>query len=380
MTGPSFARHMAALPATVPFVGPEQQERERGRPFAARLGANENGFGPSPRAVAAMQAAAAGIWRYGDPTSWQLRSALASRLGLDPAAIVVGEGIDGLLGLTARLMLAPGDVAVTSDGAYPTFSYHVAGVGGRLVREPYRGDRVDAAALAAAAQREGARIVYLANPDNPMGGWLSAEEVRALRQALPAETLLCLDEAYAEFAPEGASPPLDAGDRGVLRFRTFSKAHGLAGLRIGYALGHPDMVAGYERIRNHFAVSRMAQAAALAALEDTGHLARTVSRVADARVRLTGIAAANGLAALPSAANFVAIDCGRDGAFAKAVLAGLLARDVFVRMPGVAPLDRCIRVSCGPEEELALFDRALPGAIADACALSGGGAPCAQAV
>ncbi|GMG81269.1 pyridoxal phosphate-dependent aminotransferase [Paralimibaculum aggregatum] len=363
MSRPPFAPLVAGLPATVPFVGPEQQERERGRPFAARLGANESGFGPSPRAVAAMQAAAAGMWRYCDPQSADLKAALAAHHGIDPAAILVGEGIDGLLGLTVRLFVAPGDAVVTSAGAYPTFNYHVAGYGGRLVTRPYRADREDVTALAEAARSSGARLVYLANPDNPMGSWHGQEAIAALLDALPEGCLLCLDEAYVELAPEGTAPDWNIEDTRLIRFRTFSKAQGLAGLRIGYAVGHPELIAGYDRIRNHFGVNAMAQAAALAALEDPGHLAAVRAAVADCRLRIGAIAAANGLAALPSATNFVAIDCGHDGAFARAVLAGLLARDIFVRMPGVAPLDRCIRVSCAPEREIDLFQAALPGAL-----------------
>ena len=120
----------AGLPATVPFVGPETLERRSGRLFAARLGANENGFGPSPRAVAAMQAAATEAWKYGDPTSHDLRAALAARLDCTPDHLVVGEGIDGLLGLAVRLLVGPGDRVVTSLGGYPTFDFHVAGFGG----------------------------------------------------------------------------------------------------------------------------------------------------------------------------------------------------------------------------------------------------------
>jgi histidinol-phosphate aminotransferase len=366
MTSPSFTSLVAGLPATVPFVGPEAQERARGAPFAARLGANELGFGPSPGAVEAMRAAAPEAWRYGDPENHDLKAALAAEHGLPPEAIVVGEGIDGLLGLTVRLFCAPGDRVVTSAGAYPTFNYHVAGFGAELVTVPYRDDAEDPEALADAARRTGARLVYLSNPDNPMGTWHGAARIAVLLAALPAGCVLCLDEAYAEFAPQGTAPAWDTDDPRLVRFRTFSKAHGLAGLRVAWAVAHPEIAAGFDRIRNHFGVNRMAQAAALAALADSGHLARVRAEVDRARERICGIARANGLAPVPSAANFVAVDCGGDGAFARRVLEGLLARGIFVRMPGVAPLDRCIRVTCGPEAEMAAFAEALPGALAAA--------------
>ena len=365
----------ASLPAAVPFVGPEALERARGRPFAARLGANESGFGPSPAALAAMRDAAADAWMYGDPECFELRAALASRHGVPMASVVVGGGIDGLLGDLVRLVVAPGDPVVTSAGAYPTFAYHVAGHGGRLHAVPYAGDHEDAGALAARAAETGARLVYLANPDNPMGSWHDAAAIGRLLDRLPSGALLALDEAYADTAPEGAVPPLDPGDARVIRLRTFSKAHGLAGLRIGYALGHPELVAAFDRVRLHFGVSRVAQAAALASLGDEAHLAATVARIAEAREGIAAIARACGLAPLPSAANFVAVDCGGDGALARRVLDGLAARGVFVRMPGVAPLDRCIRVSCGRAEDLDRLAAALPEALADARRPAGGDPP-----
>ncbi|RDC74971.1 pyridoxal phosphate-dependent aminotransferase [Rhodovulum sp. 12E13] len=353
----------ASLPFAVPFVGPETQVRARGRPFAARLGANECGFGPSPRVIEALRAAAPEAWMYGDAESWELRQALAAHHGVPMESVIVGEGIDGLLGYLVRLLVAPGETVVTSAGAYPTFAYHVAGYGGALHAVPYRGDFEDTEALVAAAAQTGAKLVYLANPDNPMGSWHEAGQIAAALDALPARALMVLDEAYADFAPAAAIPPVDPADRRVIRMRTFSKAHGLAGMRVGYAIGHPDLIAAFHKVRNHFGMCRLSQTAALASLSDPEHLAATVAKIDAAKAELGRIAAAHGLSALPSATNFVAIDCGADGGFAHALLRELVSRDVFVRMPGVAPLDRCIRVSAGPEADLAAFARALPEAL-----------------
>ena len=352
-----------SLPDTVPFVGPETLERQRGAAFRARLGANENGFGPSPLAVAAMADAGDGIWKYGDSHSHDLRQALAAHHGVAPPNIMVGEGIDGLLGLLVRLVVAPGEGVVTSEGGYPTFDYHVAGFGGVLHRAPYRDDAEDPDALLALAARTGARLVYLANPDNPMGTWHSGRRIEAMAAALPPGALLVLDEAYADFAPPDAIPQIDPEDDRVIRFRTFSKAYGMAGARVGYAIGPARLIAGFDRIRNHFGMNRTAQIGALAALRDQDWLRRTVAMVGAARGRIGTIAAENGLSALPSATNFVAVDCGRDGAFARRVLEGLAAQGVFVRMPGVAPLNRCIRVSCGPDAELDVLAETLPHAL-----------------
>lgn len=357
-----FTRLAESLPSTVPFVGPETQERARGVNFAARLGANESGFGPAPSVIAAITREAALGWRYGDPENHDLRAALATHLGLSPDNIVVGEGIDALLGLLARLIVEPETPVVTSLGAYPTFNFHVAGFGGKLVAVPYRDDREDLDALLEATRREDAPLVYLSNPDNPMGTWHSAEAITAFARALPATTMLALDEAYGETAPKSALPRADAltDMPNVLRFRTFSKAYGLAGLRVGYVFGQAETVSRFHRVRNHFGVNRLGQAAALAALADQIWLNEVVGRVAASRDRIAAIARDNGFTPVASATNFVSIDCGGDGSRAKAILEALGQRRIFIRMPGVAPLNRCIRISTGPEVEIALFEQALP--------------------
>jgi histidinol-phosphate aminotransferase len=364
MTNARLTPLAQSLPATVPFVGPETQERARGAAFDARLGANENVFGPSPRAIEAM--AVEGQWMYGDPESHDLRIALAAHHGCRPDNIVVGEGIDGLLGYLVRLIVGQDDAVVTSAGAYPTFNYHVAGFGGALHTVPYVDDFEDPASLFAKAAEVDAKLVYLANPDNPMGTYHKGADIAAAMESLPAGSLLILDEAYVECAPDDATLPLSAEDPRVIRMRTFSKAYGMAGARVGYAIGHPDLILAFNKVRNHFGMNRAAQAGALAALNDQPYLETVLSQIADARARIFEIAKANGLTPLPSAANFVTIDCGKDAEFAKAVLDGLIARGIFVRMPFVVPQNRCIRISCGTDEMLDALAMALPDALADA--------------
>ncbi|MBW4707702.1 pyridoxal phosphate-dependent aminotransferase [Roseobacter sp. YSTF-M11] len=350
-----------SLPATVPFVGPESQERARSRLFDARLGANENVFGPSPVATRAMAETAQ--WMYGDPESFELREALAGHYGITPDMIMVGEGIDGLLGYLVRLMVGPGDAVVTSDGAYPTFNYHVAGYGGVLHKVPYKKDFEDPEALFAKAADVDAKLVYLANPDNPMGTAHPGKDIVAAMEKLPEGTLLVLDEAYIECAPQGTPLPLPMDDPRVIRLRTFSKVYGLAGARVGYALGHPDLIAAFNKVRNHFGMNRAAQAGALAALEDQTWLRSVQARIAAARNRIWDIARSTGLKPLPSAANFVAVDCNRDAEFAKAVLHEMVARGVFIRMPMAAPQNRCIRISCGTPANLDILAEVLPVAL-----------------
>lgn len=363
---PRFTSVVAPLPSTVPFVGPEAQERARGAAFTARIGANESVFGPSPKAVAAMRQAAAECWMYCDPENHDLKAALAREYNVGFDNVVVGEGVDSLFGYTVRLFVEPGDAVVSSLGAYPTFNFHVAGFGGRLVTEPYVDDREDPASLIAAVRRERPKLVYFANPDNPMGSCWPADAVQAFIDAIPEETMLVLDEAYIEFAPAGTAPALDVSRQNVIRFRTFSKAHGMAGARVAYAIAEAEVAKAFDKIRNHFSVNRIAQAGALAALADKDHLANVVAKVNHAKETIGAIARRNGLQPLPSATNFVAIDCGRDGVYAKRILDILIAQGVFVRMPGVAPLNRCIRVSAGTEADLAAFAEALPRAIAAA--------------
>lgn len=370
MTGPRYTDLVAGLPATVPFVGPETQERERGKPFIARLGANESVFGPSPKAIEAMGEAAREVWKYGDAQSYDLRQALATYHGVAMENIIVGEGIDGLLGYLVRLVVAPGDAVVTSDGAYPTFNYHVTGYGGVLHKVPYRNDHEDPEALLEKAAKVGAKLIYIANPDNPMGSWHDTETITRMIDRVPDGSLLILDEAYIDLAPEGTAAVIASDDPRVIRMRTFSKGYGMAGARVGYAIAAPGLVAAFDKVRNHFGMCRISQAGALAALHDQHWLTEVRIRVARARDELAAVARDNGLHPLPSATNFVTIDCGQTGDFARKVLNELVTRGIFVRMPFVAPQDRCIRVSVGRAHDLSEFARVLPQALAAARSLA----------
>lgn len=350
------------LPASVPFVGPEAIERNRHLIVKARIGANENGFGPAPSVIAAIKAAASETWKYTDPENFELRGAIATHHGLSSININVGGGIDELLGQIVRLIIEPGMPVVTSLGGYPTFNYHVVGHGGRLVTVPYKDDHEDLAGLLDAVRRDNAPLVYFANPDNPMGSAIEADRVIEFARALPETTMLILDEAYGETAPAGIIPPADAliDLPNVIRTRTFSKAYGLAGSRIGYVISAEDTARAFDKIRNHFGLNRIGVAAAIAALEDQDYLGEVLGKIGAARQRIAGIAQANGLSPLASATNFVTVDCGRDSLYARAIVDGLMEEGVFIRMPGVAPLNRCIRISVGPKADIDLLEAALP--------------------
>ena len=351
------APHIEAIPVVTPFVGPEQLMREGGHASLLRLGANESAFGPSPKAVEAMARELPHISWYGDPESYDLRSALAVQHGCAIANICVGSGIDDLMGLAVRAFMWPGALALATRGTYPTFSYHVTGFGGKLETVAYRDDgMVDVDALIARARELRPAIVYLANPDNPSGTLLPATEIVRLFEALPAQSLLFLDEAYADFVDERENfPPLLHGR--LVRVRTFSKAYGMAGARIGYMISTPRNVTTFQKIRLHYGVNRNAQIGALASLEDETFRRYVVQAVAEGRQDYYDLAAALGTGALRSFTNFVCIDF-ESGERATAVMNKLLAHGVFIRKPGAAPLDRYVRVSVGtPSERLDFGDR-----------------------
>jgi histidinol-phosphate aminotransferase len=354
-----------AVPATTPFVAPEELARRAGLTTLLRLGANESAFGPSPRAIAAMQAAVPLASFYGDPESVELREALAAHHACTIDRIVVGAGIDDLLGLVVRAYGAPGDVALMTRGSYPTFAYHVAGYGLTLETVPARADgSVDVDGTIAALRERRPKIVYLANPDNPSGSFAGRAAVARLRAALDPGTLFVLDEAYADFVAADALPGYD-DDAQTVRLRTFSKAYGMAGARIAYALAPAAAIATFQKIRTHFGVNRIAQAGALAALGDPAYLAGVVAEVARGRADYEELGRRLGTRTLPSATNFVCFEIGmREDA--EAMVRALLARGVFVRKPGAPPIDGFIRVTVGTAAERERFASAFADALAGA--------------
>ena len=364
MTSPvRFTSLVESLPAAVPFVGPETLERQLGRTFDVRIGANESAFGVSPKARSAMVQTIDTIAWYNDPEGFELRETIARRHAVALEEVCLCAGIDEALGNIVRMLVTPGTPVVTSLGAYPTFNYHVDGFGGSLHKVPYRDDRIDLDALLAKVIELDAPLVFFANPDNPMGTWHDADAVLAFMDALPESTVLIYDEAYIEFAPGSMQVPIRTDRPNIMHMRTFSKAHGMAGARVGYVLAHADLITGMSKIRNHFGVNRIAQAGALASLGDEAFIASVVAEVATGRTEYAQLAEGAGLGSLPSATNFVTIDMGGDGDRARRMLALLQERGVFVRMPGIAPLDRCIRASVGTAPERAKFAEAFNDAL-----------------
>lgn len=351
-----FTPLITTLPASVPFVGPETLERQRGKPFKARIGANESAFGISAAAADAMHQAIneRGCSWYADPENFELRTALAEKHGVHIEEICVDTGIDTLLGLAVRLFVQTGTAVVTSLGAYPTFNYHVNGFGGELHTVPYNNHHEDPDALLAAARKESARLIYLSNPDNPMGTSVSSTQVAAMFNKLPEQCMLLLDEAYIEFANAELAPAIDTSNPQVIRFRTFSKAYGMAGMRIGYAIAHRDVITGFNKIRNHFGINRLAQIGALASLNDPSMLPGIMQQVCAGRERIYRLSQSLDLPVIESSTNFVAVDLG-NAERAGRILKSLNNAGIFIRMPGVAPLNQFIRVGVGTVDEHKLF-------------------------
>jgi histidinol-phosphate aminotransferase len=321
-----------------------------------KLDSNENPFGPSARAVDAMKSTLGAANSYPDDDCSPLRLKLAAHHGLPPEQVLVTAGSTGMLSLLCQTLLAPGLNAVTSERSFIVYSMAVQAAGAHLVEVPMRDDGFDLEAILAAIDPN-TRIVFLANPNNPTGTMLEADVVEGFLERLPGHVVLVLDEAYYEFALHFAalrkitySNSLDYVRQGasVVVLRTFSKAHGLAGLRVGYGLGPAEVLGYCARMRNTFSVSSVAQAAALAALDDYLHIQRVVENNAlQSRVLTQGLLGL-GYRVVPTAANFVYCDLRED---ATAIANRLQDEGVAVRPLGHWGAPNCIRVTIGTPEQ-----------------------------
>lgn len=346
-------RVVRSLPDTIPFVAPEELERQLGFKFKARLGANESVFGPSPKAIQAMQEQVRQSQNYGDPLSYPLRECLDNKYGGGIENYLVGPGIDGLLGHFAAAYLDSDSTVVTTLGSYPTFDYAVSSVGAKIERVPYRDFKVDLEALAEKVREANAKVVYVANPDNPSGSFHSKEAIEAFLKSLPDTTMFLLDEAYIDFVEDF---PLD--DPRLIRLRTFSKAHGMAGMRVGYARGHSNLLAPLNKVRAHFEVSSVAQAGALASLKDEDFLESVISRNRIKRDQLSVLLSNSGLNPLDSNTNFILANAATKSR-AEEIIMLLRQEKVFIRKPALLPFESFIRVSVGLESDLEVLEQAL---------------------
>lgn len=344
-----------------PYIGGEATVSGVAR--VIRLASNESALGPSPRAVEAYRAAAGEIFRYPDGASIGLRQALARRYGLDAQRIVCGTGSDELIGLLARCYAGPGDEVLYSRHGFLMYPIAAKAASATPVAVPEKDLTADVDGFLARVTPK-TRVVFLANPNNPTGTFLSREDVARLHRGLPASTLLVIDSAYAEFVTRNDYEPgieLVEAAQNVVMLRTFSKIYALAGLRIGWGYFSAPVADVLNRVRGVFNINLPAQAAAIAALEDVSALDRAREHNDIWRPWLERELAALGLAVKPSVANFVLVRFPAAPKNSESAFAFLKARGILTRQMVAYGLPEHLRITIGTEEEM----RAVVAALAD---------------
>ncbi len=316
-----------------------------------KLASNENALGPSPKAVKAMTAAAGSMHRYPDGSAFYLRRGLAARLGVEPDEVILGNGSNELIELLAHAFLSPGAGVVVADRAFVVYRLVATAFCARTVSVPMQDLTHDLEAMAAAID-EGVRLVFVSNPNNPTGTMVEAEALDRFMEHLPGHAVAVIDEAYIEMVDPARRPDTlryVREQRNVFVLRTFSKAYGLAGLRLGYAVGPAEGITLLHKVRQPFNANAMAQAAALAALEDTDHVQKTCALVRDGLACLGNAFDRMGLDYVPSAANFMLVRVGEG----RKVFEQLMRRGVIVRPMEAYGLPEYVRVTVGtaPENE-----------------------------
>ena len=349
----------AAVRALSPYVPGKpisELEREYGVSDVIKLASNENPYGPSPQALAAMQAALRDVWLYPDGSGHELKAALARHLDVSAGQITLGNGSNEVLLMLAEAFLSAQHSAVCSQFGFAIYPLVIRATGARCIETPALGTRDampyghDLAAMAAAVSAD-TRLVFIADPNNPTGTWVERKALQAFLAALPADTLAVLDEAYLEYASlsgcESRVPWLHEFPNLVL-VRTFSKGHGLAGVRVGYALSHPEVADALNRIRPAFNVSNVALAGAAASLGDPAHVEQAAGRIVAERARVAVALRAMQVRHAPSAANFLMVEVGDR---AHAVYEQLLRGGLIVRPLAGYGLTRHLRISIGLPEQ-----------------------------
>jgi histidinol-phosphate aminotransferase len=356
--------YIRGLPAYIPGRPIEEVEREL-KIHSIKLASNENPIGPSPKAVEAVKNAVAESNRYPDGGTHLLRAKLARLHEVAMDQIFMGLGSSEIIDLAARILLRNGKTGVTSHGTYAPFSLAIRASGANLVRVPQQDFAFDLRAIAdAVLAHPGTRIVYLANPNNPTGTAFDAAELQEFLCHVPADVLVVLDEAYIHYADRADMPNsvrLFREHNNLLVLRTFSKVYGLAGLRVGYGIGDTPVLEAMNRLRTPFNLAGVSQAAALAALDDSEHVNRSIRENANERARVTKGLSELGLRPVRSHSNFIFIDIGPE---AQELCDELLHAGVIVRPLGWMGFPEAMRVSVGVASENDKLLAVLPGLLA----------------
>jgi histidinol-phosphate aminotransferase len=350
--------YIAKLRAYVPGKPIEELEREYGISGSIKLASNENPIGPSPKAVEAIKEALADLHRYPDGNSHNLRQRLSEKLQVSRNNIVVGNGSNEIIELLARTFLRPGDEVIMPDPSFLMYEIMVQAGAGRPVKVPLKDMVVDLEGMAESVSQD-TRMIVVNNPNNPTGTIVSKDGFEKFLDRTPAEVIVVVDEAYIEFVRDKMCPIgidyLDGGKM-VVTLRTFSKAYGLAGLRVGYGVMKEDMAEFINRVRQPFNTNMVAQVGALAALDDDLFFQRTIRMVHEELDFLYEKITEMGLRYFPTETNFFLIDVQQD---AKRVFERMLRRGVIVRAMTAYAYPTCIRVNVGLPEENRRFVEAL---------------------
>ena len=356
---PGYIRDLIPYPPGKPM---EELKRELGISDVIKMASNENALGPSPRAEEAVRAVAGRLHIYPDGSCWYLKEALARRFGCKMEEIVVGNGSNELIELLVRVFVRPGENVVTSFPSFLMYQKMVQAMGGENRVVPLKDFSHDLGAIIEAVDPH-TRIIFLDNPNNPTGSVLSREAIEEFMGALPPDCLLVLDEAYMEFAAPDATVSGMAflgRDERVVTLRTFSKAYGLGGLRLGYGIMAASLAGLLERVRQPFNVNAVAQAAGLAALEDREHLEATLAMVEEGKRFFATELPRLGAVVFPSHTNFILVDLGRE---AKGVYEAMLRQGVIIRPMTAYGFPNHVRITIGRPEEnrrcLAALEKAL---------------------
>lgn len=358
---PLIPPHLRSTGPDNPFPGIWVLKRRLGQEIPHRLGSNE-GLDMPHRALREHfgDAMVEHVYCYGDAEALGVRERLSKTQGFDLDSLLVDAGCDSLLALVLRATAPTGSTVVSSAGTYPTFGYFAKGQGCRLIEVDYEETAEhlapDIDALIRAAHDEQAQLVYLANPDNPTGYVHPKQSVERLRRELPQDCWLLLDEAYHDFRDDAADPAFTRALPGVIRCRTLSKAHGLAGLRIGYAIAEPEVIELLMKVRIHYAVSTLTLAAAEVVLDAPDETRTHIEDVLKRRDRLTRHFRELGADVLPSATNFIGIRL-KDADLAKQVHADLLNDGKLIARPAHPALGHVLRIT-------AVADALEPGRLA----------------
>ena len=359
---PPYIRAIAPYQPGKPIA---ELERELGITGIVKLASNENPLGASPKAVAAMHEAIATISLYPDGNGFELKDALTKRYGVAHANLVLGNGSNDLLELASRAFLAPGDVAVYAAHAFAVYALATQAVGAKGITVPAKEFGHDLDAMLASAIKHKAKMVFIANPNNPTGTYLTPDALRDFLQALPVNILVVLDEAYNEYLPPAQrydSVSWLQNYPNLIISRTFSKAYGLAGLRVGYAIAHEQITDMMNRVRQPFNVNSIAQAAAVAALHDMDFVQQTYELNQRGMQQIIAGLTNLGLSYIPSFGNFISFRIGG----ATAMYRRLLELGVIVRPLANYDMPDYLRVSIGLENENEKFLAALQQIIKEA--------------